>query len=74
MTRKVFDQDAGKHVSKPAEATTDIFANFVDWLAVGCPRCVAKPGDPCVALSSASKDEKQYPHPLRVDAAREAAR
>jgi hypothetical protein len=71
--RKVFDQDAVKHVATAPAPDVDVFAPFIDWLAVGCPRCAAKPGESCVALSSASRDEKQYPHPLRVDAAREAA-
>lgn len=45
----------------------------VDPFGVECPRCAAKPGDLCVALSSAAKDEKRFPHPVRVDAAIEAA-
>jgi hypothetical protein len=45
----------------------------VDPFLVECARCAAKPGDPCVALSSAARKAKEYPHPVRIHAAREAA-
>jgi hypothetical protein len=75
VTRKVFDDSKGVHVAKPGTvAPAEIFEPLVDPFAFDCPRCAAKAGDPCVALSSASKDEKRFPHPLRVDAAWEARR
>lgn len=45
----------------------------VDPFGVVCPRCAAPVGELCVALSSASKDEKRFPHPVRIAAAREAS-
>jgi hypothetical protein len=70
VTRRRFDQDAGKHVVVPSTVTVErIFEPLVDSLLVECPRCAAKAGDPCVALSSASKDEKGFPHPMRTHAA-----
>jgi hypothetical protein len=51
VTRKVFDDSRGVHVAKSSTVVAaDVFEQLVDPFAIECPRCLAKPGDPCVAL------------------------
>lgn len=76
MMRRVFDDDAGKHVAKPSTgAAAEIFEplpEVVAAMALVCPICNAKPGEKCGSIVDASK-YFEVPHAGRVELARRSA-
>lgn len=76
MTRKVYDDKAGKHVARGTGASTEqIFEpspHVVAALEIKCPECSAAPGAKCGSIIDASK-YFDTPHAGRIEAARRSA-
>lgn len=77
MTRKVYDDKAGKHVAKPGAPDTaakilEPLPHVVAALEIKCPECSAEPGVKCGSIIDASK-YFEAPHAGRIEAARRSA-
>lgn len=77
MARKVYDDAAGAHVTKPPTLASvdEIYEpapHVAAALEVTCPTCNAKPGVRCGGIIDASK-YLEPPHAARIEAARARA-
>ena len=74
MARKQFDDATGEHVTKPDTApVSEIYELLAPAFEVECPRCEAKPGQPCTVIVG-KQGERRYPHRARLELGRERAR